>query len=143
MKNDKRGISPLIATVILVGLVIVIASLLWLFLAKEVRLLGEKQGAKCSAQQAAEIDFQVTKCSEESSGVTTLAIKNTGKTTITGFRVRLGDNPTTTINPDINPGEEKTTNLQATGGEVVLFPVVVEEGNVITCSEKLVEADCE
>ncbi len=142
MKREKRGISPLIATVILVGLTVTIGALLWIFLSKEAKLIGEKEGAKCSAQQAAEIDFTITKCVKGSNSVD-LSIQNTGKVSITSFRYKVDDLPTATMSSlDLTPGDEITTGVTDVGDKITLFPIVVQDGKVITCTDKLVQASC-
>ncbi|HZX12042.1 MAG TPA: archaellin/type IV pilin N-terminal domain-containing protein [Candidatus Nanoarchaeia archaeon] len=150
--KETRAISPLVATVILIGLVVVIGSLLWFFLGRTIDDIIEKEGAKCNAQQAAEIDYTLTRCTPCTPGIcapgqeTLLVIKNTGRTRITGFRVKIADGTTQTIDPDLLPAEEKTIivrSASADGDEIRLFPVIIKEGKVITCSEKLLEAECE
>ena len=138
--KGKRGITPLIATVILVGFTIVLAGFAWYFLSGQIKQGLDKEGAKCSPQQAADIEFSIPSCSGTNQKAMT--IKNSGKTVITGFRVRVGEGETQTISPDISPGEERQITIAGTGEEVTLFPVLVEDGTVITCSEKLVTVKC-
>ncbi|MFA4887316.1 MAG: archaellin/type IV pilin N-terminal domain-containing protein [Candidatus Nanoarchaeia archaeon] len=146
--KGKRGITPLIATVILVGFTIVLAGFAWYFLSGQVKDAIDKEGAKCSAQEAAQIEFSVPSCAtapgtpERPGPAKAMTIKNSGKIVITGFRVRVGEGDTGIINPDISPGEERQIAIDGTGTEVTLFPVLVQEGKVITCSEKLVTVDC-
>ena len=45
---NKRGISPLIATVLLIGFAIVLGALLWIFLSGQILQLQEKEAAKCT-----------------------------------------------------------------------------------------------
>ncbi len=145
MKQNKRGISPLIATVILIGATIVIAALLWIFLSKEVKLFSDKQGVKCTAQQMAEIEVVVSKC--KSSGIgsdfkTIISIQNAGKTDIAGFRIKADDNPSFASEMDLNPGENKDKTLSGKISKLTLFPIVIKDGKVVTCAEKLVEVTC-
>jgi FlaG/FlaF family flagellin (archaellin) len=135
---NKSGISPLIATVLVIGLTVVMAGIVWIFLSTTINQSGQKF---CSAQQNAEIDFQVN-CKQAGAGLQ-VAIKNVGKIPVTGFRFRTDiDKKTKTDEMEVNPGQERVFSLATKGGTITLFPVIIDEGKIFTCTDRKVDAQC-
>ncbi len=141
-KGDKRGISPLIATVLVIGLTVVMGAIVWIFLSTTIKQSGQKF---CSAQQNAEIDFEV-ECALVAGDSVKATIKNVGKISITGFRFRADGGQTLTDEMEVVPGQEQTFQLQGLGVQnpkkVTFFPVIIDEGKIFTCADRSVEAQC-
>lgn len=141
-KRDKKGISPLIATVLVIGLTVVMGAIVWIFLSTTIQQAGQKF---CSAQHNAEIDFEVA-CERTDNDDAKVTINNVGKRSIAGFRFRADEGPTQTEAMEVVPAQEQTftlTNLQVTTPQkITLFPVIIDEGKIYTCTDKKVEAQC-
>ncbi len=146
-KRSKKGISPLIATVLVIGLTVVMGAMVWVFLSTTVKQANQKF---CSAQQNAEIEFEVT-CKKLPSTPNNVkaTIKNVGKVPLTGFRYRANDDTTKTDEMEVNPGQERTFelgNLLTDASEAItsmtFFPVIMDEGKIYTCADRKVEAQC-
>ena len=144
-KRNKRGISPLIATVLVIGLTIVMGAIVWVFLSTTIKQANQKF---CSAQQNAEIEFEVTCKRLQIPDNVKVTIKNTGKVPLTGFRYRANDGATKTDGMEVNPGQERTFqlgNLLTSSAQVkamTFFPVIIDEGKIYTCADRKVEAQC-
>ena len=131
---NKKGISPLIATILLIGSTIVIASLLILWWSGTVEDTIQKEGIanKGKTLCIGEVGIDVVSCDN-----TKVTVMNTGSAPITAFRF-VTDEGTTTREDEIRPSKQKTLNVVSTTN-LEIIPVVVVEGYPVTCSEKLVE----
>ncbi len=80
---DKKAISPIVATVILVGFVVLIIVLIWIWSGDVYREQVEKEGALANEQ---------LKCNDVAISIErvtgTIYVRNTGSRTINGFRLR-------------------------------------------------------
>ena len=138
-RANKRGISPLIATVLVIGMTVVTAAIVWIFLSSTVQQSGQKF---CSAQQNAQIEFQVD-CKIPQNNKIQASIKNVGKIPITGFRFRTDqDTKTRTDEMEVNPGQERVFPLNIQGTKLTLFPVIIDESKIYTCTDRKVDAAC-
>lgn len=136
---NKRGISPLIATVLVIGMTVVTAAIVWIFLSSTVQQSGQKF---CSAAQNANIEFQVDCKTILNTGLQA-SIKNVGKIPITGFRFRTDtDTKTRTDEMEVNPGQERVFPLNIKGSTLTLFPVIIDESKIYTCTDRKVDAAC-
>jgi len=140
---NKRGISPLIATVLLVGLVVILAAAFFIFFSGQVKLQAEKADV-CSPTKAAGISF-TTSCTKDGN-VAKLTIKNTGKPSIPGVWVRCeGSSKSETILHDLNTLKEGKTKkssikcnelLEEPVTQVTIIPVLVNNEKACTVQEK-------
>ena len=91
MKKNKKGISPLIATVLLVGLVIVISILIWLWYGKYIEDVLEKQKIDLEIACVQDVEFILSDftCSSEGLG---FYAENTGSMDIRRFKVSYSGN---------------------------------------------------
>jgi len=147
--KQKKGISPLIATVLLIGFVIAIAVLVWIFWGNIIKQQAEKTGAQTLGEFdcASKVEFRIQSVC---SGTDTLVfnLQNTGSTTIDKFTVRLKG--TNTILEELNiavvegAAQQITLSYDTSVGtleEIIIFPVIIREGAPTTCTEKVVILD--
>lgn len=135
--NDKKGLTtPVIATIVLVGLIIVVGVVLyfWMSGVEEEEVEG-KSGAVLAGRLRCEdeVDITVT-CA--GGGIN---INNVGGSSITAFRIKDVSGIRTMEN-EILPGTSKT--IGAGSGSVEVMPVILEQGVPITCSEKGKTVEC-
>ncbi len=153
MKN-KKGISPLIATVLAIGFAIVLAVLFWIFASEQVEQVLDKDAAQQSGMAicAKDVAFSIPSCTV--GPPTSVTIHNTGDMPITAFRLRVAGEFTTgnNIGPftwtplvenEVAEGAEKTITKSFSSGEtfmadgnVEVMPVIVYGGHAITCTEQ-------
>ncbi len=85
----KKGISPLVATVLLIGLVIAIALLIILWGKNYIEELAEKRGILAEKQQQCQnVDITAVKA-ERVGGTITVVLKNKRETTVNKFVFRI------------------------------------------------------
>jgi len=136
---NKKGVSPLIATILLIGATIVIASLLIVWWGGSIKDTVMKESVVNTGKQmcAGGVSIDVVSCNAGS-----VTVMNTGTEPVTAFRFRVGDE-TITREDEIRPSKQKTMEVDGAGSGLSVIPVIVVEGYPITCSEKLVEvASC-
>ncbi|MEK6841938.1 MAG: archaellin/type IV pilin N-terminal domain-containing protein [Nanoarchaeota archaeon] len=133
-KLNKKGVSPVIATVLLVAMVIVLALIVFLWF----RSLSKEAITKFDGQNIETICDDVSFSSEYSSG--TLTIANLGNVPIFGFNVKISDKgshetkeikdvstnwPTTGLNQGGVFTSEDLSSEFSTATQVILMPVLV------------------
>ena len=139
--RDKKGISPLIATVLIVGLTVAIAALVFLFLKGQANLLAKKGELKFTANEEAQVQFQVTECTSSGNDLT-LKIQNTGNHKIDCFWIAPKGQATKISVFNLKEGAEDSLTLQgAASSEVELYPCLIEANKVKTGSTS-VKAVC-
>lgn len=158
LRRNKGGVSPLIATVLIIGAVIVIATLLFVFmrdtLIKQIQKAGagNEGGKKCMA-----IEPKISKCTIDKTKVTA-KVKNDGTESIVQWIIRAsgkdkksGKDKIESINRagEVKPKKERTIggtfkNLQkiTSGSEVEFVPVVSAKGIGFYCNDKIMKATC-
>jgi len=152
--NKKRGISPLIATVLLIGFTIVIVSMVFIWWGDVVKQQAIKEGLRSDAQRACmeHVKIEVKSAQETNEGLE-VTINNKGSQLLRMVRFRIktsGGEFTITKTVDMEGVSQDTILIKPSEYEgegsvksIKVFPVVVkssEEGSVIaTCSEKAVE----
>ncbi len=151
MRRSKKGVSPLVATVILVGFTVVLASLFFIFGSSKIKEFAQKSFEKCSAQQAAQLDMKAS-C-QVTSDKFSVSLQNTGQASITGgfFRINTGKEIKSKLfEGEVKPGEEKTksfamSQLGVTGTsikDVGIIPIIVADGKAISCDSKEITITC-
>jgi|SRR3989344_2057415 len=137
---NKRGISPLIATVLIVGMTIAIAATVFIFLKGQTELVAKKGDTKFSAQEEATVDFEVLDCKDNAQ--LEIIIKNTGKSKIDCFWVAGSATKLSVFN--MKEGEEDTLKLNGvdpSDNQISLYPCLIEKNKVKT-GTKAVSATC-
>lgn len=156
MRNiKKRGISPLVATVFLIGLAISLAILVWLWYGNVLKEQVEKQGSKSEAKSvcAREVEFRVEEaCFKESldPGVDNdlfLYLENKGAK-IDDFRVTVfytgeTESSAQVLGDSLAETESKETSILYDAGKtidkVVIMPVITRSGSDTSCTEQAIE----
>ena len=150
IKKTKKGISPLIATVLLVGFVIAIAALLWMWWGNIVKEQAEKTAAQSQGKMvcSSEVGFSVTDASCYNSTHILLYLENKGITKIDDFRIQIsGANQqgTVTLSDSLEKTESKQTSVPANQSsfgaitKVTVMPIVIRQSSPITCKDQAIE----
>jgi len=84
--KEKKGVSPLIATVILIGIVVLIAILIWFWYGKYLEDILEKQGLDLESSCVQDVEFSVYDFEREATQIS-FKLENTGDVNIRGVRV--------------------------------------------------------
>ena len=148
----KRGISPLIATVLLIGFTITIAAAIMMWAGDYIKEKAEKEGIRGEAQSecitSVDVKLKDLKCEQDK---ITAIIENKGSVKIGYFRARITGDGTQTIT--LNKAIDKLSQEELVGTHTVtdpksvqFLPVIIKqkEGKTLpyTCSEKMIEANC-
>ncbi len=132
--KEKKGISPVIATVLLISMVVVIGLIifLWFSTMVEETVLKFDQNIKLSCQ---DVDIGVEKAGNQ------ISILNEGDIPIYRFEVEIigdGYSETKNINDAVegnkmqgglNPGETYSANIEGNPSEINLYPVLIGEAD--------------
>ena len=142
---SKRGISPLIATVLIVGLTVAIAGIAFYFLKGQVDLNIKKGESQFNANEQAGVEFEITECKMDGNKLS-IGIHNTGKLQIDCFWVAPEGGKTMPISFNIKPGKEDTLTLNkqvlgSTISKLNLYPCLISSGKVKT-GKTAVSAQC-
>lgn len=137
---NKRGISPLIATVLLIGFAVIIAVSVWMWYGNILQGQFMKQGALSDIQSdcLSEIKLDVVSASK-SGNIVTIDIKNSGNKLFNGVRVLVnGGVDVLREKETFKPGEQKTIEVTATQDPeyIEVMPMIVRQGVPGTCSEQ-------
>lgn len=133
--RNRKGISPLIATILIVGLTVAIASLIFLFLKGQVNLAAKKGELKFTPNEEAEVQFQVVECKKDGANNLEIKIQNTGSYRIDCFWVAPKDLATKLVVFNMKEGEEDSMKLSDSFvQEVELYPCLIEKDKVKTSS---------
>ena len=151
---EKRGISPLIATVLLIGFTITIAAILMIWGGNLVKERAEKISARTEAQTSCtakvEIGLNSAKC-DTTEEIIKISVENKGSDIINAFRARInydGDSETTTTYNLLNPTSQTSLKVEYDTSKgmpksVIIFPVLNKQSLSYTCSEKSKEIEVE
>lgn len=136
--RGKKGISPLIATVILIGFVVAIAAVVMLWGRGIVEETAEKQGEISQAKLACQdVDFKITLIG----GV--YHFENTGSETIDSFVIRTIGGEAKPIQANLMPWTSKSASeldIQALGPGYEIVPRLRPKGAgapAVPCSNAL------
>ncbi len=143
-KMNKKGISPLIATVLIVGFTIALAGVAYFFLSDTVKEQMDKQGAEGEGKsKCIGVDVSFVECSATTKIV---KFKNGGKEGVAGFTFRLkneNDYTTKQLQESIEAGDEREyelTGLTTEGGDAI--PLVPAKGFAYPCADKIITFEC-
>ena len=146
-KSNKRGISPLIATVLLIGFTIALAAIIfsWISSFTEERAGKTAEIVKSEVGCATSIEIGVEKACVDGTGIHFI-LENRENNDIEGFVVRLeqGDNADV-IEVDQRLGALEVTNIDILPQNInipesaVIVPKLKVDGKVALCQEKAIE----
>lgn len=145
---NNKGISPILATVLLVAFVVILGLLIWLFLSKTIKQFEGK--VQCGPQEGISLDF-AGECSCVSGVEPTLNVKiiNNGQQKLDGILVvsRNNDGSGTGLGPSpitIESGEEDTVSYSVNGcpESAEIFPYVVKDGKSVACADQTITVTC-
>lgn len=155
MVNKKRGISPLIATVLLIGFTIAIISMVFIWWGDFVKQKAIKEELKSDAERAcmSYVDIDVKSAKLTGEGIR-FVINNRGSQMISGFRFRIKDGSGVSSfleKKDIEGVSQETVILTDYTGsdpeEAEVLPIVVkssEEGSLAhTCTNQGIKIEIE
>ena len=152
-KKNKKGISPLIATVLLIGFAISLAVLVYFWWGNVLREQAQKQLVEAPIICAEQVDLSVkeTTCYNEVSAsgdyFVLLYLENKGAAAIDDFRVRIigsTSSVTVTIGDSLKKTQSKQTSVaynKNTIGqvqEVIIEPIIIRGGKSTSCREQRV-----
>ena len=89
MRKDKRAISPIVATVILISIAIVLALVIWLFVKGFVSELVVKLGKPAATVCEEDVSIDASLEFDSSSAVKNVIVENNGNVPIAGFNLEL------------------------------------------------------
>lgn len=151
-KKNKKGISPLIATVLLIGFAIALAVLVYFWWGNVLREQAQKQLVEspiiCAEQ--VELNLKDTTCYTNQPSpdyYVLLYLENKGSVAIDDFRVRvLGSKSsvTVTIGDSLRKTQSKQTSVKydlvslGEVKEVIVEPIIIRGGKSTTCREQRV-----
>lgn len=149
MGNKKRGVSPLIASVLLIGFTIAVVAMIFIWWGDFVRQKAIKEGLKNDAERActSEVDLDVKGAEETANGIE-FVINNRGSQKISGFRFRIKDDSGVSsilVKTDIGAVSQGkvTVNKEEYGtnpDEAEVLPIIIktsEEGSLAyTCTNQ-------
>lgn len=126
-KENKKGLSPIIATVLLILLVLVLAGIIFTWMRGFVSEQLVK-GSKTVEQACQEVDFDVQFVT-----TTDLEIVNRGNVPISSFEVKIfngGDSDIIKFSFSVDAGQaiSESFNPGPTDGRMIIYPIVL--GNV-------------
>lgn len=146
--RKKRGISPLIATVLILGFTIALAAVIMTWgtsFTKKIQKETEA-GADISIICATQVNFDITDACIDGTDVK-ITVKNDASKTIDSFKVRLYKGGSEVDTPSdlsslgsFDISTYKSTPNTFTAGEVKmveLFPTITSSGSSITCAENV------
>jgi len=148
---DKRGISPLIATVLIIGFTVALAAVIMTWGQSFSRGIQE-QTEETSTQQitcAQDVMFDIKNvCETTTDGTYKITIANNGNKKIDSFRVRYYESADDVIPQDVTFGGDgidsfgiESDNTVASGQsdvvKIEVMPVITIESKQVTCSSTL------
>jgi len=146
---NKRGITPLIATVLLIGLTVIIALIVYVFVTNLAEEQIEETGneADISLLCTREVNLETEFCGVDQS--LTITLKNRGEINLSDLNIFIDSSTTTESFP--SEGElisyvkkSFTIPLEMDISDITritIVPVITSGGNVGSCPEEVIEVD--
>lgn len=153
LRENKKGISPLIATVLLIGFAIALAILVYFWWGNILREQAQKQlvEAPIICAEQVELSAKDATCYNEVSPTgdyfVLLYLENKGSVTIDDLRVRIigaTSSTTVTIGEGLKKTQTKQTSVPYNIGtigqvkQVVVEPILIRGGKSTTCREQAI-----
>lgn len=139
----KKGISPLIATVLIIGLVIVIASIIMIFGKEFVEKSTQRVDVQAEEKTICleDVSFEIRSACYLNPSRLKVLVFNTGKKDIKKFYTRFYESPTSVLESEkkytIKAGSVGTLQFDVTSPnikQVQMFPSVRHEFKTLVCS---------
>lgn len=142
-RMNKKGISPLIATALIIGFVIALSAIFWIFFSGTVTEQLDKQGAESDGKtKCLGVEVAFEKCSDGF-----VEFKNNGKQDLAGFTLRVNDGSggarAVQDYTSLRSGDSEEYNTRVAGtpkGSAI--PIVSAKGYAYPCADKIVSFDC-
>jgi flagellin-like protein len=134
--TTKKGISPLIATVLIIGMVVSASAIVFLWAKEFQKQLIEKEGAASLSALSCATDIAIDALRHDTS-TNTITVENKGRGKIDGFRIFVDDS-FTDDSRQLNPGDIDDLSHSASPGEkVTIIPKIkVAKGIYQPCTEQ-------
>nr|MBA4404847.1 hypothetical protein [Nanoarchaeum sp.] len=157
MNMSKKGVSPLVATILLVAMVIVIALLIFWWYGDIIGKQLEKSKIDLETVCVEDLDYSVTEidCRDVSGGagddrIISFYVRNSGTTRIGSFKIDISGNTGNSITEDVGlaiaPGVKNKVSFEVPvigvdgigkSLEMDVTPMVYGNGKTRYCSEKV------
>ena len=149
-KRGKKGISPLIATILLIGFTVVLALLVWFWFSGFITERTQKQGEIVEAQISCVtgIDLRIQKaCFDQGNNKVQLTIENSANNAVDGFIVRLASEFDPNVDVFDVPVRIEALNVDtlvvststvSNPTSAVIIPRLNIEGGTTSCSEQAI-----
>lgn len=139
---NKKAISPLIATVLLIGFTVIIAVAVWMWYGSIIREQMEKEGALNEIKTDCTTQISLMVLSAQNINGAVLEIKNDGTALFNGIRIiTQSDGKSLVEKESFSPGEQKSLTFQGITGKIDIMPMIVRQGVTGTCAEKKVTVE--
>ena len=147
-RSEKKAISPLLATVMLIAFVIVLAVLVWFWYSGIIGDYTDKSGIGGDQKCVQDVEFMITSACNNSDSVI-VGIENSGNAHIIKFNVVITGNITETKETSTGVHMGATAQVSAyydnttmgTVETVKLIPTIFYQGYSTECSEKIQTAN--
>lgn len=147
-RSDKRGISPLVATVLLVGFTLALAIVIWMWAGGFLEERAQKAGkvANVEISCATEVGFSVVEACKEGD-LLKLTIENRKNLPLNGFIVRIEDGDdfeVKSIVQEIGKLEvgALTTEINLNPQSLLLVPqILIGTGEEASCPKSSIRVD--
>jgi flagellin-like protein len=121
---NKRGISPLIATVLLVSFVVVLSGVIMFWGKQYVTELMDKRGEVSAVKlECEQVEIEIIKATE-----TQIEIRNASPFKLSGFILKYMDGATEQINNPVKPFTTSTITLTEPTQRLNLIPTLRPQG---------------
>jgi flagellin-like protein len=121
---DKKAISPVITTVLMIVLVVILASIIFIWAKGFIK----EQISKTVGEESRPIDEACSAVNLEASvSAEGVAISNTGNIPVKKIGVRISGK-ITPMDANLAPGSSIDLALSSTSGEVILIPILLGKG---------------
>ncbi|MBT4334281.1 hypothetical protein HOD61_00495 [archaeon] len=147
-RSEKKAISPLLATVMLIAFVLVLAILVWFWYSGVIGDYTEKSGIGGDQICAQDVSFIISSACNNADSVI-IGVENPGRTHIISFKVVInGDTvetkeTSTGVQMGVTAQISATYNATAMGTvqTVKLIPMIFSQGYTTECTENIQTAN--
>ncbi len=148
--KSRRGVSPLVATVLLVALVVIIAVLIWMWYGKFIEDIQNKQQLDLELACAQDVEYVLSdvQCTDVSGGTISFYAENTGSIDLRGFKIAYSgtDSGAEDARIIIEQGTGSTVSLSDVGAssglDIEIVPIIGIGSQTKVCDAMLQAASC-
>ena len=146
MKMSRKGISPLIATVLILGFTVALAAIIMTWGTKFTRDIQEStsEAATANIACAQDVEFSISGVCKNTDGTYKTVVSNNGKATLKSFKVRLYEDSTNAVSGDSTGTAITSFGLASVNSpspgtlspvrKIELTPVITIDGKDTICS---------